>query len=158
MLVDQQLLGAVSHMRWEGMTHFDAHYDNVLTDGQRIFLSDFGLATARQFQLTSTERRFLLLTADHDLAYCAATLVNTIVGALVGFSGPKERNAYVRRCARRGHCLDLTGGLADTVVRYAGIASVVNDFYWQRHGGNYTMDYPAADIAGALKEAGIPAQ
>jgi hypothetical protein len=158
MLVDQQLLGAVSHLRSAGMTHFDAHFDNVLTDGQRIVLSDFGLATARQFQLTSTERCFVVLTADHDLAYCAATLVNTIVGTLFGFSGPKERNAYVRGCGQRRQCAGLTGQLADTVVRYARVTTVINDFYWQLHVGNQTADYPAADIAAALEEAGISAR
>ncbi len=157
MLVDQQLLGAVAHMRSEGMSHFDAHYDNVLTDGHRIYLSDFGLATARQFQLTSAERRFAELTADHDLAYCATTLANTIVGTLLRFSGPNARNTYLRRCAQRGQSAELTGRLADIVMRYAGIATVVNDFYWQLHDGDHTADYPAADIAAALREAGISA-
>lgn len=157
-LVEQQLLGAVAHMRSEGMSHFDLHYDNVLTDGRQIFLSDFGLATSQQFQLTSSERHFVELTADHDLAYSAATLVNTIVGALVGFSGPRERNAFVRRCALRGQPADLTDRVGDTVVRYAGIATLVNDFYWQLHGGNQAADYPATEIAAALAAAGIPAQ
>jgi hypothetical protein len=142
-------------MRSEGMSHFDAHFDNVLTDGHRIYLSDFGLATARRFQLTSAERRFVGLTADHDLAYCAAALVNTIVGTLLRFSVPRLRNDYVRRCAQSGQAADLPGRMADTVVRYAGIATVINDFYWRLHGGDQTADYPAADIAAALAEAGI---
>ena len=156
-LVDQQLLAAVVHMRSEGLSHFDAHYDNVLTDGERIFLSDFGLATARQFQLTTTERRFFELTADHDLAYCTATLVNTIVGTLVGFAGPMQRNTFLRQCALRGRSADLTGPVGDIVLRYAGLASLVNDFYWQLHGGDRAAEYPAAEIAAALADAGIPA-
>jgi len=43
-------------------------------------------------------------------------------------------------------------------VRYAGIATLVNDFYWQLHGGNQAADYPATEIAAALAAAGIPAQ
>ncbi|MGI8679099.1 MAG: hypothetical protein ACR2LX_10505 [Jatrophihabitans sp.] len=155
MLVDQQLFAAVAHMRSEGMSHFDAHFDNVLTDGHRIYLSDFGLATARRFQLTSAERRFVALARDHDLAYCAMALVNTIVGTLVRCEGPQERNDYVRRCGQAGRAAHLTGRLADTIVRYAEIATVVNDFYWQLHGGDHTAKYPADAIAIALEEARI---
>lgn len=156
MLVDQQLLGAVAHLRSQGMSHFDAHYGNVLTDGQRIVVSDFGLATARRFQLSSTEQQFLAVTVDHDLAYSATTLVNAIVGTLVGFRGPGERNAYIGRCLQPGRSMDLTGSLGDTVLRYARMTTLVNDFYWQLHSGNRSADYPAEAIAAALAEAGLP--
>jgi len=91
-LVDQQLLGAVRHMGSAGMSHFDVHFGNVLTDGHRVYLSDFGLASAQRFQLDSSEQSFLRLTADHDLAYCAAALVNTIAATSLRFTDPKERN------------------------------------------------------------------
>jgi hypothetical protein len=157
-LVERQLFEALGHMRSRGMSHFDAHFDNVLTDGHRIYLSDFGLATSRQFQLDGAERDFVALTSDHDLAYCAAALVNTITGTLLGFAGPSERNHYVRRCGLSGHAVNLTGSLADTVVRYASIATIVNDFYWQLYDGKLTTDYPAAAIAAALDRAGMLSQ
>lgn len=156
-LVDQQLLGAVAHLRSAGMSHFDAHFTNVLTDGHQVYLSDFGLATARRFQLSSAEQRFVRLTADHDLAYGAAALVNTIASTLVGFADPRERNDYLRRCADNGRATALAGTLADTVVRYAPAATVVNDFYWQLHNGNLTAIYPADAISTALRGAGVSA-
>lgn len=155
MLVDQQLLRAVAYMRSQGMSHFDAHFDNVLTDGHRMYLSDFGLATSRHFQLDSTERDFAALTSDHDLAYCATALVNTIASTLLGFAGPDERNDYVRHCSYSGRAADLTGALADTVVRYATLATIVNDFYWQLYEGELTAEYPAAAIAAAIERAGM---
>jgi hypothetical protein len=42
-----------------GISHFDAHFGNVLTDGEAFYLSDFGLALSRDFELTAIERRFL---------------------------------------------------------------------------------------------------
>lgn len=146
-LVDQQLLGAVARLRSAGMSHFDAHFTNVLTDGHQIYLSDFGLATARQFQLSSPEMNFVQLTVDHDLAYCAAALVNTIAATRIWFADPRERNDYVRRCAGSGQATALAGVLADTVVRYAPVATVVNDFYWQLHNGNVAAPYPADAIS-----------
>ncbi len=157
-LVDQQLLGAVRHMRSAGMSHFDAHFGNVLTDGHRVYLSDFGLASAQRFQLDRSEQSFLRLTADHDLAYCAAALVNTIAATSLKFTDPKERNDYVRRTADTDRATALDGVLADTVVRYAPVATVVNDFYWKLHDGNVTAAYPADLIATALQGAGISAE
>jgi len=154
-LVDQQLLGAVRHMRSAGMSHFDAHFGNVLTDGHQVYLSDFGLATAQRFQLDSSEQSFLQLTADHDLAYCAAALVNTIAATSLRFTDPEERNDYVRRSADTGSAAALDGVLAETVVRYAPVATAVNDFYWKLHNGNLTAAYPADLIATALRGAGI---
>jgi hypothetical protein len=154
-LVEQQLLGAVAHMRSAGMSHFDAHFDNVLTDGSRIYLSDFGLATARRFQLSRREQHFIRLTADHDLAYCATALVNTIADTLVGFVDPRERNAYVQRCADSGRANDLAGYVANTFLRYASIATVVNDFYWKLYGGDLTALYPADAMLIALRDAHV---
>ena len=154
-LVDQQLLAAVQHLRAAGMTHFDAHFDNVLTEGHGIYLSDFGLATAHRFQLNAAERRFVQLTDGHDLAYCTTALVNAIVGSLPGLQDARLRNAYVRRCADSGRAEDVTGRAAEIVLRYAGIATVVNDFYWQLHAGEQTTAYPADAIAAALASAGM---
>jgi hypothetical protein len=153
-LVERELLGAVAHMRSEGLTHFDGHFDNALTDGRHIYLSDFGLATARRFELNSAEQQFVQLTADHDLAYCAARLVNAIVSIRAGLRDPRARNDYVRRCAKSGRASGL-GPFAETVVRYAPVASVMNDFYWQLHGAELRTPFPAASATAALKEAGL---
>jgi len=101
---------------------------------------------------------FLRLTADHDLAYCATALVNTIAATSLKFTDPKARNDYVRRTADTDRATALDGVLADTVVRYAPVATVVNDFYWKLHDGNLTAAYPAYLIATALQGAGISAE
>lgn len=157
-LVDRQLLGALRHTRSSGMSHFDSHFGNVLTDGDRVYLTDFGLASAQRFQLDSSELSFFRLTADHDLAYCAAAFVNTIVATSLRLTDPKERNDFVRGCADTGRAPALDGVLADTVVRYAPVATILNDFYWKLHDGRLTSTYPAHLIATALQDAGISEQ
>jgi len=155
-LVEDQLLRAVGQLRTAGMSHFDAHFGNVLTDGHRLYLSDFGLMTAERFQLDPAERVHFRLTIDHDLAYAATALVNAIVGALIGFQNARQRNDWVRRCADgRSDLADLRGAPADAVARYAGVAAVVNDFYWQRHAGNHAWPYPADAIAASVEHAGL---
>ncbi|GGB46047.1 hypothetical protein GCM10011492_41540 [Flexivirga endophytica] len=154
-LVDEQLLRAVVDLRSHGMSHFDAHFDNVLTDGHRIYLSDFGLAISGQFQLDSKERDFVMRTSDQDLAYCATALVNTIVSTHFGFARADQRNDYLRRCVHSGLARGLIGTIADTVVRYATVATIINDFYWKLHDGELTAEYPTAAIALAIERAGL---
>jgi hypothetical protein len=53
------LCQTVTFLRRHGIVHFDAHFGNVLTDGDRYYLADFGLALDESFELTASERRFL---------------------------------------------------------------------------------------------------
>jgi hypothetical protein len=153
-LVERELLGAVAHLRSQGLTHFDAHFVNALTDGQHIYLSDFGLLTARRFELSRAEHRFAQLTADHDLAYCATALVNAIVSIRAGVREPRARNSYIRRCAESGRAAGL-GPFAATVVRYAPVASVMNDFYWQLYDAKLRTPFPTATVSRTLEGAGL---
>ena len=57
------LCQTVTFLRQHGIVHFDAHFGNVLTDGDEYYLADFGLALDGTFELTATERRFLIGTS-----------------------------------------------------------------------------------------------
>jgi hypothetical protein len=153
--VEEQLLDAVRCMGTHQLSHFDAHFHNVLADDQRIYVADFGLAASRRFEITTAERQFLERTADHDLAYVVTQLVNTVVAALGVADGPAERNAYLRRCAREGEAPGLTTALAEVVRRYAPVATVINEFYWKLHDGKLTTPYPAEEISRTLDLVGL---
>jgi serine/threonine protein kinase len=45
-------------LRTKGIIHFDPHFRNILTDGDRIYLTDFGLVLDRSFALTKDEEAF----------------------------------------------------------------------------------------------------
>lgn len=154
-LVEDQLMPAIRCMASHGVTHFDAHFHNVLTDGDRVYVSDFGLAAATHYETTATERQFLERTAHHDLAYAASELVNTLVTRCAAVQGPAERNAYLRRCAREGATPHLPERVGEIVRRYAPVAVVMNDFYWRLHDANPTTPYPADAIATTLHGADL---
>jgi len=40
-LVEQQLAAGVAFMSSRDLMHFDAHFDNLLTDGEDLFIADF---------------------------------------------------------------------------------------------------------------------
>lgn len=61
-----RLLAALDFLRVRGMVHFDAHLRNVLTDGEQIYLSDFGLMLDRSFSLSPAEICFLQQHVGYD--------------------------------------------------------------------------------------------
>jgi len=47
-LVDHGLAFTNSFMRERGFIHFDAHFENILTDGESLYFSDFGLGSVNK--------------------------------------------------------------------------------------------------------------
>ncbi|MFF2503082.1 hypothetical protein ACFVTY_06840 [Streptomyces sp. NPDC058067] len=45
-------------MNSRGLLHFDAHFQNILTDGRRLYFADFGLALSSRFDLSPSEAGF----------------------------------------------------------------------------------------------------
>lgn len=145
-----QLLVATADMRAHGVVHFDAHFDNVLTTGHQLVVSDFGLAAAADFELDDAERRFLTTHINHDVAYCAAELTNAILHKVMAFPDARARNDWLRRCSRTGTTDGLPSSVAETVRRLAPLSTLINDFYWQLHDGHFQTEFPSTALATAL--------
>ncbi len=62
----RELCNTVSFLREHGIVHFDAHFNNAMTDGERFYLGDFGLLLDPRFDLTMRERAFLDKHAHFD--------------------------------------------------------------------------------------------
>jgi len=64
----KKLFATVEFLREQGVIHFDAHFQNVVTDGVNPYLTDFGLALDRKFSLSPKETVFFRVHADYDYA------------------------------------------------------------------------------------------
>lgn len=64
----QQGLKAIDFLRHKGIIHFDIHMLNVLTDGKKLFISDFGLVLDREFDLGKKEYEFFDNHSHYDYA------------------------------------------------------------------------------------------
>jgi hypothetical protein len=73
-LLDDQLRAGVAVMGAGGLLHFDAHFDNLLTDGKQIYFADFGLALSSSFDLSPAETAFFEHHRSYDRCYTAAQL------------------------------------------------------------------------------------
>lgn len=49
---------ALAFLNQQGVCHLDSHFANLLTDGEQVFVSDFGLALDQGFELSAPEKRF----------------------------------------------------------------------------------------------------
>jgi hypothetical protein len=147
-MAEQGLLAAAQALTDNGLLHLDAHLNNIVCDGDRLLLTDFGLVTSARFQLDAQERQFVARHVLHDRAYLMTQLVNWAVrSAVPGVESAAARNDWIRSWPRGE---DVPAVLRDLLDRWAGVAVVVNEFYWRLYAGDLLAPYPEAAIARAL--------
>jgi hypothetical protein len=152
-MVEHGLRADVAFMNGSGLFHFDAHFDNILTDGQRLYFADFGLATSPRFQLSEAEAGFVAANATHDACHTLTRLVDWLVTNVVGIADWTERDRFVEACADGQDLGDLLPGAAAVIRRYAPVAVVINEFYRKLHLEDRTTPYPAAEVQPACSAA-----
>ncbi|MFC1408064.1 protein kinase family protein [Streptacidiphilus sp. N1-12] len=152
-MVERELTTAVDTMNSRGLQHFDAHFHNVLTDGQQIYLADFGLALSDRFDLTGAEADFLRRHRSYDSSYVAARLLN----ALVSIEETGDQEALVREYGAGGNPGRLPEPLRATAQRLAPVGLATGGFYRSLRQDSRDTPYPSAAIERACAEAGLAA-
>lgn len=142
--VERQLSEIVTFLRDRELLHMDGHFGNLRTDMERIYLSDFGLATSPHFDLSSAERDFTAQHVTHDAGYAAMRLVNWLVTDVCGVpsGGPVAHNEYVRQCAAGRIPDDVPPAVAAILTRHAPAAAKMNPFYGRLFHGDLDAEYP----------------
>jgi hypothetical protein len=157
-MVERGLTVDIPMMNSLGLMHGDAHFDNILTDGQRLYFADLGLAMSERFLLTPDELSYLHHNASLDRAYVLAKWVNWLIKAFAPTaSSLQERMAFVRAVAQGQavHQLipELPSDVAAIIHRHAPIASLVNDFYVKLHSELRSAPYPQGNLEAVLSAA-----
>ncbi|MGW9195290.1 serine/threonine protein phosphatase [Micromonospora chersina] len=145
--IERHLFESVAFLRDRELLHMDGHFGNMVSDGERIYLTDFGLATSPRFELSAAERDFARRNVTHDAGYAAMELVDWLVTVVCGIpvpadGGPVARNEYVRRCADGDVPADVPPVVAALLTRHAPAAARMNAFYWRLFGGEVRAEYP----------------
>ena len=70
-IIEKDLFDTVEFMMSKGMIHFDTHGRNILTDGERLYFADFGLAILVDFELSPDETKFFNKNIGYDGALSA---------------------------------------------------------------------------------------
>lgn len=148
-MIERRLFADVGFMTAHGLMHFDAHFENILTDGTRLYLADYGLATSERFDLSASERRFVERNRSHDGCYVASHLVAWLVTALTGTTDPAQRRALVSRYAEGEKPAGIAASetyAADIIMRYAPISVVVGEFYRALREDSKATPYPDEEL------------
>lgn len=64
-LIDE-MLKTIAFLKKNGIIHMDIHFDNIITDGKKMFLTDFGLALDQNFDLSEKEKVFFKNNTYYD--------------------------------------------------------------------------------------------
>jgi len=142
-MVDTQLNATVSFMKAHDLLHFDAHLWNILTDGERLYFSDFGLALSPQFELSTPELAFYKEHIDYDQHYIADHYAKWLLSELFG----EERWKAVLHEYAKGHIQKtLPHAISEIIARYAPTTIIMTDFFEKLKTGAKTVPFPKNEL------------
>ncbi|MEU8995729.1 protein kinase family protein [Streptomyces caniferus] len=144
-MVERELAAGVSFMNARGLLHFDAHFENILTDGRRLFFADYGLAVSSRFALSPEEAAFFDRHRTYDRCYTVTHLVHWLVAHLYGY-GRDERDAWVRACAAGERPSGIPGQAAALLAQHAPLAAVMAGFYRKVQKESRRTPYPLEEL------------
>jgi hypothetical protein len=162
-------------LRTKGIIHFDAHFRNILTDGERIYLTDFGLVLDRSFALTKEEEAFFEQNIFYDYGEVLRNLrhlirplydscseqdqrrIVTKYGIVEGLQ-PHELASKLLDNIERIHAdgdIRLDGFYVASIVKYRRIIALMQEFFADMW-GNHRKDtkLPHAKLLLLLEETG----
>lgn len=144
-MVERELASVTSFMHARGLLHFDAHFENILTDGRRLYFADYGLAFSSRFELEPPEAEFFEQHRSYDRCYTITHLVHWLVTHRYGHRGD-ERDALIRAFAEGEPPQGLPGGVAALLTRHAPLATVMSAFYRRLQREDRKAPYPLEQI------------
>lgn len=145
--VEEQLKATNKHMNACGLMHFDAHFENILTDGERLYLSDFGLALSSKFDLTPAETEFLKQHQSYDQACAAVNLLHCIITSFFG----KEHFEIRLREYLAGELNNVPPAINTIINRYTPIALLMDEFFQKLQFERKSTLYPATQVEKLLR-------
>ena len=146
--VERQLSEIVTFLRDRELLHMDGHFGNMRTDLERVYLSDFGLATSPDFELSAAERDFVERHVAHDASYAAMRLVDWLVTDVCGIpaspsAGSMGAREYTVQCATGRTPGDVPPTIATILGRHAPAAAKMSAFYRRLFDGDFHAQCPA---------------
>ena len=150
LMVEKELLSTTNFMNSHQLLHFDAHFHNILTDGNRLYFSDFVLAISPLFDLSKSEINFYHQHHNYDRCFVMAYFVEWILTKYFGadnwFSG-KYNNILQEYVDGSGK--PLPSKIKTIVNRYAPLALRMHNFFVELKQSKLTP-YPTAELENAF--------
>lgn len=147
-MVERELAAGVAFMNSQRLLHLDAHFQNILTDGRRLYVADYGLALSSRFELAPREAAFFDQNQTYDRGFTATYLVNWLLTALYGLrrEDRETRAAMVRAIAEGTPPEDVPAGAAAVLIRHAPVAAAMSAFMRAFQQESRSTPYPDEEI------------
>lgn len=130
-VLEEEMFKVAKFLESKDMIHFDGHGRNVLTDGENLYLADFGLTTSLDFELSPEEIAFFHSHKGYDLALAADAICHN----------SKTANIPVE--------------LQSLQDKYKDLSHIFHQFMTNlRLDETKTIDYPSEEINKILVELG----
>ncbi|MBD2605581.1 hypothetical protein H6G81_13825 [Scytonema hofmannii FACHB-248] len=172
----QDVRTTIDFLRTKEIIHFDAHFRNILTDGQQTYLTDFGLVLDKSFILTKDEESFFEQNAFYDYGEVLRNLGHLIRSPYDSCSEDEKRKIMKKYVIKEGLELYEVGAIlldnieqihADgdlnldefyvaSIVKYRSIITLMQDFFSDMWGNqNKDTKLPHAKLGLLLKQTGF---
>lgn len=166
----------IDFLRTKGIIHFDAHFRNVLTDGEQAYLTDFGLVLDKSFALTPDEESFFEQNTFYDYGEVLRNIGHLIQWSYDSCSENDKRRIMEKYGIKEGlQPYELRSILLDnieqihadgvmkldefyvaSIVKYRSIIALMQDFFsdmWENNKKDTKL--PHAKLQLLLKETGF---
>lgn len=167
----------INFLRQNGIIHFDAHFYNMLTDGERVYLSDFGLVLDRNFALTTAESAFFDIHTDYDYGQYLSNLIFPLYALYEAlpaqtqhelrekYGVPTEGNQFFKlafalfeniEALQAEGVIKVQEDYLAQVIKYRSILALMGNFFAEMS-GNPQKDtpFPQAELRRLLQETGV---
>ncbi|OZC62907.1 hypothetical protein CH306_04340 [Rhodococcus sp. 15-725-2-2b] len=141
--MEDALARGTAFMSAHGLVHFDAHFANILTDGQQLYFADFGLALSSSFDLSMRESTFLARHLSYDSVYCAGHLLRCVIAEK--FTGT-ERAEFPDTWIGRARPDGVTSDLAALIDRHVRPTALLNAFHRRLVSDSKETPFPMEEI------------
>jgi hypothetical protein len=167
---------SIDFLRAKRVIHFDAHFQNILTDGNQTYLTDFGLVLDKNFALAKDEETFFEQHIFYDYGEVLRNLGHLIRSVYDACSENDKHRIMAKYNIKAGlqpyelrsllldnieqiHAdgdMQLDAFYVASIVKYRRIISLMQDFFvdmWGNHKKDTKLDH--ANLQRLLKETGF---
>ncbi|MFF2750596.1 protein kinase family protein [Kitasatospora sp. NPDC058048] len=141
--MEDALARGTAFMSSHGLVHFDAHFDNLLTDGRLICFADFGLALSSGFELSAAEQQFLSDHLGYDRDCTASHLIHHLVDRV---RGGTEADVFLQKWIAGRRPEAVPPEIAAIVERHARASVVLDGFHRRLLSESKQTPYPGAEL------------
>ncbi|MDZ8188685.1 MAG: hypothetical protein RMX96_28005 [Nostoc sp. ChiSLP02] len=171
-----ELHKTITFLRTKGIIHFDAHYYNILTDGKRTYLTDFGLVLDRSFALAQDEESFFEQNQFYDYGEILRNLGHLIRLSYDTYSENEKRIIMKKYDIKENlkpyelasilldniehlyadKLMKLDNFFVTSTVKYRSIIALMQNFFVDMRTNNQkNLKFPHAKLQQLLEETGF---